>query len=127
MIIRIYSPVSLSSTDHESGGTAGCVVARRLAENPKTTVLLIEAGKSEAMSQFLPYQLQFLKSPVQTRIGTYRASLARNWTIANFTLAEGHLLAVEVAATVRSAYVEYLKTMITEELKDGAAMRCSII
>ena len=27
------------------GGTAGCTVAGRLAENPKVSVLVIEAGK----------------------------------------------------------------------------------
>ena len=27
------------------GGTAGCAVAGRLAENPKVSVLVIEAGK----------------------------------------------------------------------------------
>jgi choline dehydrogenase-like flavoprotein len=41
------------------GGTAGCVVAGRLAENPKVSVLVIEAGKkyldSSLLNIFSPY------------------------------------------------------------------------
>ena len=32
------------------GGTAGCVVAGRLAENPDVSILVIEAGKKYAGS-----------------------------------------------------------------------------
>jgi choline dehydrogenase len=39
------------------GGTAGCVVAGRLAENPKVSVLVIEAGKKYLDSSLPRYLL----------------------------------------------------------------------
>ncbi|KAI8990417.1 GMC oxidoreductase [Trametes punicea] len=41
------------------GGTAGCVLASRLSENSKTTVLLVEAGKSHTESLFSRIPLGF--------------------------------------------------------------------
>ena len=42
-------PLSTASPDQDSdtilsGGTAGCVLAGRLAENPDLSILLVEAG-----------------------------------------------------------------------------------
>ncbi|KAL4256659.1 GMC oxidoreductase family protein [Pleurotus pulmonarius] len=44
------------------GGTAGCVVASRLTEDPSTSVLLIEAGKSNTGADTMPIQVPFLVS-----------------------------------------------------------------
>ncbi|CAO1440698.1 unnamed protein product [Diamesa serratosioi] len=43
-------------------GSAGCVVANRLSENPDWKVLLIEAGGNENVMQDIPLVAQFLQS-----------------------------------------------------------------
>ena len=42
------------------GGSAGCVLAARLAENPQARVLLLEAGGSELgrLKMRIPYTLR---------------------------------------------------------------------
>nr|CAI5848697.1 unnamed protein product [Callosobruchus analis] len=42
-------------------GTAGCVVANRLSENPEWTVLLIEAGRTENYIMDVPIMANFLQ------------------------------------------------------------------
>lgn len=45
-IDQFWNPQSEMTTDQcNRGGTSGCVVAGRLAENPEIKVLLIEAGQ----------------------------------------------------------------------------------
>ncbi len=41
------------------GGSAGCVVASRVAENPELSVLLLEAGKDYPETEHLPYHVKF--------------------------------------------------------------------
>ena len=44
MRVRGYLLLILYLTDFHSGGTSGCVVAGRLAENPDVKILVLEAG-----------------------------------------------------------------------------------
>ncbi|KAF8521763.1 GMC oxidoreductase [Hysterangium stoloniferum] len=43
------------------GGTAGCVLASRLSENPNATVLLVEAGQSHKRTFFTKFPMGFAK------------------------------------------------------------------
>lgn len=53
------------------GGSAGCVLANRLSENPSVTVLLLEAGGSESMVSDVPEGAFFLqKTPLDWQYST---------------------------------------------------------
>lgn len=67
--VRIFSDISAYSqwlTEYDfiivGAGTAGCVLANRLSENPHWNVLLIEAGADEQMLMDVPSFVSFLQS-----------------------------------------------------------------
>jgi len=61
----ITDPSTLQGKEYDyvivGGGTAGCVLASRLSEDPNVSVLLIEAGKSNAGILFSQIPLAFPK------------------------------------------------------------------
>ncbi|ODM88563.1 Glucose dehydrogenase [FAD, quinone] [Orchesella cincta] len=54
VVITIFLPVG--------GGSAGCVVAARLSENPEVSVLLLEAGGNPNPISFVPLAVPFLQN-----------------------------------------------------------------
>ncbi|KAJ3520969.1 hypothetical protein NM688_g9084 [Phlebia brevispora] len=64
------------------GGTAGCILAARLSEDRNTTVLLIEAGKSEDFITKIPFAfVKTFKSPIDWAFKTTPQSALNNRVI----------------------------------------------
>lgn len=62
-------------------GTAGCVLANRLTENPDWKVLLIEAGQSENLLMDVPLVVQYLQRSRDVNWG-YRPQSSNNSCLA---------------------------------------------
>ena len=63
-------------------GTAGCVLANRLSENPKWNVLLIEAGSNENSAMDVPLFVHFLQLSKQLNWGYKTVSSSDSYCLA---------------------------------------------